>query len=714
MKKHDCLLLACVGISLLANACQDDVISVSTLICNPMDIKCESDILKTCLGTSWREIPCPSRCHDAYSCELDEGQICVAGHVRCNNGHTGIVRCSEDGMRETEDLCPNNEVCDASGGTIKCSNPQDVVECNLDQKKCSEDKKGLISCQESRQWGDAVACGEKKHCDDSGSVAQCVPDQEEEGCTPNAVKCSADKKGLISCQESRQWGDAVACGENKHCDDSGSVAQCVPDNPSVDCALSDFKCSDTGDAYARCGETGWGDFEQCPQGLVCDEDAKDCVEPPSEVCKDGAVQCSKDLLESQVCKGGEWTTKEFCPDVALCDEGECKKTVCRPGEPFCGGSGRSTGMYECTPSGQMGAVISYCQTAMGCNADHTACYECVDGKVQCTEDGVFRGCVEGFWKDLEVCGHKDSCTAEAKEPGCTCKYAGEMLSVEPSIRCDADDAKLEVCVKKTLNGSTYIGWDVRQDCGGKDKCASESKTPYCKCENEKYICTANTLQACKDGKLVDVQACSDNEKCDAENRMCQCIDGRHECQEGASVLCKSGEWDTENGKVCGRKPCNDYVGGFCIPRNAVCQTDNETACMGNTLMMCVNGLYEPVQTCSAHCVVESVGSAACSLQCTPEYLSCSSDHAYIRACNNDGLTTTDKPCPPDHRCVAMNGKSAECQPKICDEGTYKCSGLTVQEQTVQICYQNKWIDLVTCEDYGMQCSGGACVPKDSI
>lgn len=657
MKKHYCLLLACVGISLLANACQDDAVNVSTLVCTPMDVKCESDILKTCLGTSWSEIPCPSRCRDAHSCELDEDQICVAGHVWCNDAHTGIVRCSEDGMRETEDLCPNNEVCDASGGTIKCSNPQDVVECNLDQKKCSEDKTGLISCQENRQWGDAVACGEKKHCDDSGSVAQCVPD-----------------------------------------------------NPSVDCALDDFKCSDTGDAYARCGETGWGEFEQCPQGLVCDAVAKDCVEPPSEVCKDGLMQCSKDLLESQVCKEGKWTTKEFCPDTSLCDEGECKPTVCRPNVPFCGGSGKSTGMYECTPSGQQGAVIEYCQF-MGCNADHTACYEC-DGskKWECTEDGVFRGCVEGFWKDLETCGHKDNCVEDVREPGCTCKYTGEMLPTEPSIRCDADDAKLEVCVKKTLNGSTYIGWDLQQDCGEKGKCVSTSKTPYCKCENEKYICTANTLQACKTGKLEDIQPCSDNEKCDAENGKCQCIDGRHECEGRAPMLCKSGEWVKSTGDECGRgEHCNDYIGGFCIPYNAVCQMDGETACMGNNLMTCVNGLYEPIQTCSAHCVVESVGSAACSIQCTPEYLSCSSDHAYIRACNNDGLTTTDKPCPPDHRCVATNGKSAECQPKVCDEGTYTCS-----EQTVQICYQNKWIDLVTCERYGMQCSGGACVPKASI
>lgn len=739
MKKNRLFLLALLGVSVGATACHDDVsgITIRDLVCKPSEVKCESGSIKRCVGTDWQTVACPNNtCADEKNCALEESMVCTPKDVYCSTDHVKVVRCADDGKSLTETTCAHGQICDASDGAVKCSSPEEVVECNVGAKSCSEDALKIRTCLDNQRWGDFEPCGNDQHCD--ASKIACVPGSIESACVLGDFECSSDHLSYRRCGE-RGWSDMTPCEGGHVC--NANVKDCVLDEAcdegevrcSADLKQSE-KCSATGAwDVTDCGEDELCDAGECkktvctpnvnicieagkstglyvctPSGqkgslidwcIACNDDHTACADP----CEDKETKCSQDLLESFVCKNGLWEKNEFCADTQLCDEGECKNTICQPNVPFCWGTGRSAGMYDCTPSGQRGDNISYCQ-GFECH-DASMCNECTTGSTSCTEEGVFRICINGLWQDMTDCGNKDSCSADPKELGCNCTAASALTPIQPSTRCNDDKSLLQVCGTQTKDGITFKAWETLQDCAGPDLCEDTSKTPYCKCNADGISCNGQTLQICKGGRLTDDQTCSEHEKCDAEAKTCICEEKAIQCSlDGGRDVCSDGKWKSQ---PCGKsQTCNEQVGAVCVNDNGnICKSD-DTACHGNTLVSCVDAIFDAVETCSTFCAYNDKGIAACANKCTPDYQFCSDDYLSIHMCGKDGVTTTDKRCPEGERCIQVSAKEAKCEAKQCDEGTFSC-----KSNVVMACHHNAWVELADCENSALVCQSGKCVPN---
>ena len=625
-------------------------------------------------------------CHDESSSGGNHG-ACKIGEKKCSEDGKGFILCGENlQWEEKVESCGEGLVCDPRREAA-------CFACVLKAFKCSENKDGYFVC-EQEGWSNMNNCEENLVC--NADLKRCA----EAACEDGKRRCSPNQLSIETCSAG-SWSSRP-CNEGQIC----SLGNCITMNsctPNVDVC----RVVGTEAGMYHCTEEGvYGDFvESCPQG--CNHDNSACY---VETCdKEGEVRCSPDLLESQICKEGHWTTKEFCPDTSLCDQNECKPTVCRPGTDVCAGSGKAIGMYHCTASGQIGDLIEYC---LQCNSDHSACLQCNEGNFQCTDKGVFQGCEQGIWKDLVSCGDAANCSSGGKTLGCLCTPSEDLTSVEPPLRCNEDKSATEACVNLKYAGVSYIGWEKWQDCGGADRCdfLSNSRKPVCTCSEEgQYICNGQTLQSCETDWLHDIESCSPQETCDAENKKCVCIEGERRCNNGIKPeICKNGAW-IEDIPCSKSEKCNEKLGSVCVSYIRPCMTDGQSACLANQLMTCSNGVYELDKTCESYCNATSEESAvSCSSTCTPRYLSCSPDYSAIQMCNEDGNGTTDKACDPGKRCVSVSAKEATCEDKVCDEGSYICDG-----SSVAYCYQNQYVQLTDCSRYkNMVCSAGKCVVSE--
>ena len=394
---------------------------------------------------------------------------------------------------------------------------------------------------------------------------------------------------------------------------------------------------------------------------------------------------------------------------------------CTPGVDYCTGSGKSAGMYKCTKDGKKGDLIEYCASSV-CLADGSACAECEDGKVQCTDKGVFQICIDGAWEDKVDCGSKDACsssnTGYGKSNGCNCQVASGMGGYT-TTQCNADNSKIMACVTLVEDkvNIKYNGWEEKQDCGGANLCDDESnRTPYCKCTGTDYVCSGQTLQHCDHGRLVDDAVCGENETCDAGKKACLCKEGAYQCvekQQGMFTtvirqVCDGGKW-TE--KECGKSyTCVDE--GLCAFSSYVCN-DNATACSGNSIMKCVDGEYVESQKCGSdeYCRFSN-NNASCRKLNQP----CQNNQT---RCAGDTLLTCDKgqwkqeACGEGKTCVTTvtgsgfsQKETSECKEKVCDNYTYSCD-----KDEIKICISNALQTYGNCGDIGMTCKEGACVAK---
>ena len=751
--------------------------------CTESSKRCNGQTLESCSNNAWTTVEfCEQGCDEAnLVCKsVQPGEVC-AGNT-CKDDHTRIV-CSDDKQSTSEEACGDDEKC-SNGECVKKGEPVVTPDCSQDEVKCSEDNLGTISCKDDGTWDEVEACPEGQMCDID--QRKCIPEADAKVCNDNEIKCAGQAgvqgdTGYYECRDGK-WAEDPS--EFKKCPDGQICSQedqkCIV-NPAPECTADDIKCVDD-KTYQVCDPTTgfWSTgIGNCEEGLVCDKTQNKCV-PKAEAqcqkdeikcaddasyytCVDGSwsekttacgddkycdnksnkcedscqadtYKCSDDMLSTLKCENHIWVEGTVCKDKQLCIEGSCKDVECTPGVDYCTGSGKSAGMYKCTKDGKKGDLIEYCASSV-CLADGSACAECEDGKVQCTDKGVFQICIDGAWEDKVDCGSKDACsssnTGYGKNYGCNCQVASGMGGYT-TTQCNDDNSKIMACVTLVEDkvNIKYNGWEEKQDCGGANLCDDESnRTPYCKCKGTDYVCNGQTLQHCNNGRLVDDAVCGDNETCDAGKKACLCKEGAYQCvekQQGHQKVtvrqyCNAGKWiDKECGKS---QTCVDN--GFCASADILPCKENAMVCNGNAVMKCnADGIYVQTEDCGSTgiCTEHNNGQASCDKVSDK----CDMMDRDNQRCFNGKIQTCKGSfgsykweetgaCGEKQICVevttgwGMNQSTkAECQDKKCDDYKFTC-----EKDIIMYCNNNALLTYGDCGEIGMTCKDDSmvCIAK---
>ena len=173
------------------------------------------------------------------------------------------------------------------------------------------------------------------------------------------------------------------------------------------------------DAYAGAPD-GWGK----PDTLA-----------PGQQCQPGKTLCSG-ADERFVClpDGSAWVL-EACPEGTWCQDGECRGSVCSPGQRECLESGN--GYHQCNARGDGWGSPVMCGEDESCIDGVCLPVQCRPGDVVCSDDGLLLCTGDGLgWRSVpceegEVCfaGQCVECVNAAQcEPGEICSAAGKCIA----------------------------------------------------------------------------------------------------------------------------------------------------------------------------------------------------------------------------------------------------------------------------------------------
>ena len=485
--------------------------------------------------------------------------------------------------------------------------------CNPGRIQCGTDNKSTVTCNDNGEWGEAVACPQDKPvCDNA--VSECVV--QAATCSKSQKQCYDDKH-IQYCGDDGFWKVPEACPDDKPACDNSSFSCVAP--VTGECSLNQTKCEDAANIRA-CGADGnWGDPKPCPDDKpVCDTSKDQCV-PADDECVTNDTEC-EDSTHRKVCGEDHKWHVELCPN---------DKPTCYP-------------------------------TAFDCVSDD---FECVATEVKCADD----------FKGTKTCGNDNKwetpvpCPDES--PVCD---AGSVRCVERGSECETDAFECTGTGRYRACGDDGL-WQADTDCpSDKPVCSDEAKN----CVAEKCTPTAtkcsgeDSYQTCDDnGEWSDPSPCPDDTPiCNAE---------KDECVE------------TSNPPEC--TPDTD----FCFGGNA------ESAAMYHCTAEGTKPV-EPLYFCPDGCNDE--GTECKPVKCTPKDIACAYDRSGVMTCKDDGTWDLDniQKCQAGLSCNA-DTKQCECTPNVpvCTHIGSKSEGLYQCDAKGQIGERIEWC---TCTDDYKACS----------
>ncbi len=157
---------------------------------------------------------------------------CAAGETSCNEGDTAVMRCEPIAGTScntwvTQESCGSGKSCTNSSGSPVCA--VTTLNCNVGDKKCSDDAKSLLTCIENdsgNAWQTAP-CGSNEICDASklSCAATCT-----DACTENNTQCTSNNKGTQVCKRGANgctsWVAGETCGTAQSCSGGRCVDNC--------------------------------------------------------------------------------------------------------------------------------------------------------------------------------------------------------------------------------------------------------------------------------------------------------------------------------------------------------------------------------------------------------------------------------------------------------------------------------------------------------
>lgn len=147
--------------------------------------------------------------------------------------------------------------------------------------------------------------------------------------------------------------------------------------------------------------------------------------------------------------------------------------------------------------------------------------------------------------------------------------------------------------------------------------------------------------------------------------------------------------------------CDDSLTACAIPEGQECIV---STCEGDRLKPCVDGKWQPAQTCNnGVCRAGTCMPNSTTADCKTGEKKCSNDASAILTCNSRGTWDNPLSCGEDQKCDA---ESKECKPT--DEAK-ECTGSQTQcdaNGNLQTCNDGKW-DTAPCPNR-QTCQNGAC------
>ncbi len=497
---------------------------------------------------------CVEGCLEDIGCvalEICEGGQCVEGCRQDRTCGPGLIceglRC-EEGCRQDRD-CGILEICRGDGtcGSRTCLDDRGcVLGTYCDGGSC------LVGCRHDAECGVGLIC--------AGANRLCVPGCRGDADCGEGEFCGDDQQCASGCR------DDLGCGEGEICQSFGR--QCGPGcRVDGDCEEGAFCVLAGANPTEGLCQPGCR-LRQCPQGLVCDSEVRQCVEPT--MCF-GDDECGGgEICEPFFCQEGCRGDGECGPGLFCDDAGQFCRVGCRSDE----GCGQTQYCNLVVGACLSGCRVGACGEGEVCDLDSRVCapgpcegdedcdedFFCEEGTGQCAVGCRRDGCPEGGRCDESIrlclpgpcaqdgeCGDGEICVAGACEEGCRsdvecldgqfcrlprgedggqCEVGCRVGGCPQGLECDTIQ---RFCVEP--------GCDVDEDCGQGQFCRDRVVCevgcrddrecgPGTICEDEVRQCTVGCRQdndrddACQQGFASPVRL-SVGESVELQGRLCQ-------------------------------------------------------------------------------------------------------------------------------------------------------------------------------------------------
>ena len=318
------------------------------------------------------------------------------------------------------------------------------------------------------------------------------------------------------------------------------------------CTGGAIKCSDNGAQVLICMSNQWMTKETCANG--CSNGACISTEPP-KTCTKGTLKCSDDNAQVLLCKNDKWISLASCANG--CENGVCISSTpaktCTEGTLKCSDDNAQVLLCKNDKWIALASCANGC--ANGVCISSTPAKTCTEGAQKCSDDG----------KQAMICMNDQWVTKDNCDNGCT---NGVCVTIEPP----------KVCTEGAL------------------KCSDDGKQAMI-CLNDQWVNKGNCANGCANGVCTTTPAPNDaphigetctrpyNHECTDDNK--QVLSCRHNDSSGYIwTEYESCTYGCENGR-CIRWACNEENGS--------------AQCYGGTASICVDGLYQPIESCKYGC-----------------------------------------------------------------------------------------------------------------
>ncbi|GEM_PF-6935539 len=326
MKNIHFMIISGSMLAIWAFGCESEQ-SNNGLECTENEVRCSEDHLgvQVCKDGTWSESePCGAHqtCdEESKACREPAGSDCKDKETKCASDANGYLTCTNGRWSEDAIACKYGKICSEGN----CIEPIVDHECTEGEKQCSEDKRILLICDTNGHWESGTECNEDEICD--AEQKECIKTTPESECNLGDKKCSEDSLSVLACNVDGHWEIEKTCESGESCD--SELKDCVSAGDEPQCTSGEKMCSEDKQRVLACNADGqWETEKTCGNNEICDSEQKDCITtvvPPE--CTSGQKKCSGDSGYLTCNTEGHWAAEvTSCKFQETCqDDGQCIK-----------------------------------------------------------------------------------------------------------------------------------------------------------------------------------------------------------------------------------------------------------------------------------------------------------------------------------------------------------------------------------------------------
>lgn len=377
---------------------------------------------------------------------------------KCNQGVCMLEQCQSDYVL-SEGVCVPNTATACGKDEINCVATVNAWDDGVCQNGiCTVSKclsghhlmqtNGSFACEKN----EVTACGPS----DDVNVADCttLPNIEQSACVAGQCVISSCKPDFHLYENTCEADSEAHCGQHDStCDGTciqGRCTQCTNDETSCSVEVTSSESGTHNEAVymiKKCADSQWQPSEPCPNGWICDETGKSCVDPNEAI----TTPACADTTDYTVC-----STFNGMPYYSVCLT-DGTSTACVGDTPYCNIHNGCVAPQECLAEGQLQDGNG------GCKCDEANGYKqlendlddtlyCIkpcgeDGTRRCNAEGIIEYCADDLWEQFMTCS--EACreenpyyycatTCEPEATLCSQIYDENFATIYIEMNCQTD------------------------------------------------------------------------------------------------------------------------------------------------------------------------------------------------------------------------------------------------------------------------------------